>query len=166
VVVTISIDPKETPELARAKRATHLKALGKEGASWHFLVGQEREIQRIAKAVGFGYRYDPTQDQYAHPAVLTFLAPDGKVARYLYGLEYTPMDLRFAVMEASEGRVGSPADKLVLSCFHYDASIGRYGPAAMGIMRIGGAVTLLALGTFLAIYWRRERFVRRLKEAT
>src|SRR5690606_174438 len=115
------------------------------------------QIRMLAAQLGIGYAYDGEQDQYAHPAVLMFISPDGKIARYLYGLEYNTKDIKFALMEAAEGRVGSPVDKLILSCFHYDASIGEYGPFAMGIMRLGGAGMVLIVGIPLAIVWRRER---------
>ena len=117
--------------------------------------------------MGFGYRYEPEGDQYAHPAALMFLSPDGKTARYLYGLEYSAWDLRFALLESAEGRVGSVADRVILSCFHYDPSTKRYGPFAFGIMRIGGIFTVLVLGGFLLAMWRRERAKKRqLREAT
>ncbi|NJK32022.1 MAG: SCO family protein, partial [Deltaproteobacteria bacterium] len=161
-IVTVSIDPNETAELAAKKRASHLEALGlsdREGAEieWHFLVGDALQVRMLAAQLGVGYAYDPEQDQYAHPAVLMFVSPEGKVARYVYGLEYAPSDIKFALMEAAEGRVGSPVDRLILSCFHYDASIGKYGPFAMGIMRLGGGITVLIVGSFLLIFWRRER---------
>jgi protein SCO1/2 len=111
----------------------------------------------LAAQLGIGYAYDAQQDQYAHPAVLMFVSPEGKVARYLYGLEYAPNDVKFALMEAAEGRVGSPVDKLILSCFHYDATLGEYGPFAMGIMRLGGATMVLIVGIPLILVWRRER---------
>lgn len=156
-IVTVSIDPRETPELAAKKRATHLEALERGDVDWNFLTGDALQIHMLAAALGIGYAYDAEQDQYAHPSVLMFASPDGKVARYLYGLEYQASDVKFALMEAAEGRVGSPVDKLILSCFHYDASIGEYGPFAMGIMRLGGAGMVLIVGIPLAIVWRRER---------
>jgi len=160
-VVTISIDHREKPKLARKKRASYLSDLGRGAdADWSFLVGTKPMVRRIADSVGFGFRYDPEQDQYAHPAVATFLSPRGKISRYVYGLEFDQRDLKFALMEASEGKVGSTVDKLILSCFHYDASTGRYGAWAFGIMRLGGAVTMLLLGAFLVLLWRRERHRR------
>lgn len=159
-IVTVSIDPREGPELARDKRSTHLQALGVDPQSdydWNFLTGDALQVRMLAAALGIGYAYDAEQDQYAHPAVLMFASPDGKVARYLYGLEYQPTDVKFALMEAAEGRVGSPVDKLILSCFHYDASLGEYGPFAMGIMRLGGAAMVLIVGIPMAFVWRRER---------
>lgn len=160
-IVTVSIDPGEGPELAAKKRATHLESLGKGEVDWNFLTGDALQIHMLAAQLGIGYAYDAEQDQYAHPAVLMFISPEGKVARYLYGLEYQPSDVKFALMEAAEGRVGSPVDKLILSCFHYDASLGEYGPFAMGIMRLGGAGMILIVGIPLFFAWRRERLSRR-----
>lgn len=156
-IVTVSIDPREGPELAAKKRDSHLEALGVTALDWNFLTGDALQIRMLAAQLGIGYAYDAEQDQYAHPAVLMFISPEGKVARYLYGLEYQPNDVKFALMEASEGRVGSPVDKLILSCFHYDASLGEYGPFAMGIMRLGGAFMVLIVGIPLVLVWRRER---------
>jgi protein SCO1/2 len=133
---------------------------------WTFLVGSEHNVRKLAHEVGFGYRYDAERDQFAHPAVVTFLSPDGKVTRYLYGLEYSPWDLRFALLESADGRVGSVADKVILSCFHYDPATKRYGPFAYGVMRLGGGVTVLVLGGSLVVMWWRERTKRRLREAT
>lgn len=160
-IVTVSIDPREGTEVAAAKRKTHLDELGKGDIDWNFLTGDALQIHMLAAQLGIGYAYDAEQDQYAHPAVLMFVSPKGKVARYLYGLEYNPNDVKFALMEAAEGRVGSPVDKLILSCFHYDATLGRYGPFAMGIMRLGGAFMVLIVGIPLAFVWRRERRRRR-----
>jgi protein SCO1/2 len=156
-IVTISIDPRETSELAHDKRATHLEALGKGDVDWNFLVGDVLQVRMLAAQMGVGYAYDAEQDQYAHPAVLMFVSPDGKLARYVYGLTYQPSDIKFALMEAAEGRVGSTMDKLILSCFHYDASIGKYGPFAMGIMRLGGVLMIVIVGIPLVLAWRRER---------
>lgn len=163
-IVTVSIDPRETSELARDKRAAHLEALGRGEVDWNFLVGDALQVRMLAAQLGVGYAYDAEQDQYAHPAVLMFVSPEGKLARYLYGLTYTPSDLKFALMEAAEGRVGSTMDKLILSCFHYDATIGKYGPFAMGFMRLGGALMVVIVGVPLAFAWRRERHKRRLYE--
>jgi protein SCO1/2 len=159
-IVTVSIDPREDAELAANKRASHLEALGRGDVDWNFLTGDAAQVMMLAAQLGVGYAYDAEQDQYAHPAVLMFISPEGKVARYLYGLEYNPNDLKFALMEAAEGRVGSPVDKLILSCFHYDATLGEYGPFAMGIMRLGGAGMVLIVGIPLIIVWRRERRLR------
>lgn len=157
-VVTVSINPGETPELAQQKRDNYLASLGRgDDVDWNFLVADEDQVRALANQVGFGYRYDEKSQQYAHPAVLTFLAPDGTVARYVYGLEYQAQDLRFALMEASEGRLGSPVDKLILSCFHYDETVGRYSATAFGVMRLGGVASILFVGGLGFAMWRRER---------
>jgi protein SCO1/2 len=163
-IVTVSIDPREGPELAKGKRGMYLESLGRGEVDWTFLVGTEQNIRALADQVGFRYEYDAKQDQYGHALVLTFLSPEGMVARYLYGMEYSARDLKFALMEASEGRLGSPADKLILSCFHYDATLGAYGPFAMGIMRLGGLLTVLGMAVAGLVLWTKDR-ARRLKEA-
>lgn len=166
-IVTVSIDPRETADLAKSKRQSHLGELGHgDDVDWNFLVGTEQNIGKLADTVGFGFRYDPEQDQYAHVPAIFFVSPEGRVARYLYGLEYVPRDLKFALVEASEGRVGSTIDKILLSCFHYDETIGAYGPFAFGIMRIGAALAVLVLGSMLIVFWKRERTQMRTKEAT
>jgi protein SCO1/2 len=162
--VTVSIDPTDSAEVAEGKRASYLEELGRGDVDWTFLTGEEPQIRALAASVGFGYRYIEEEDQYAHAPAVFFLSPDGKVARYLYGLEYPARDLKFAIMEAAEGRVGSPVDKIILSCFHYDASLGAYGPFAFGIMRLGGSLTIVLLGAFLGIYWRRERAADRAED--
>lgn len=162
-IVTVSIDPRETPQLASDKRAAHLTMLDRElpdgsEPDWAFLTGDAINIKLLAAQLGIGYAYDKGRDQYAHPPVVVFISPDGKIARYIYGLTYdTTRDIKFGLMEAAEGRVGSPVDKIILSCFHYDATEGRYGPFALGIMRLGGGLMVLLVGTVLFFFWRRER---------
>ena len=156
-VVTVSINPLETPALARQKRQNYLSYYGRGGAgSWHFLTGRERDIRRLADTVGFHYAYDAEQKQYAHPAVLFVCTPDGRVARYLYGIEYPAKNLRLALLEASEGKIGSAIDRIVLYCYHYDPSSHRYAPVAMNIMRVGGGATVLLLGISLGLFWVRD----------
>lgn len=157
-VVTVSIDPNEDAELARTKRDSYLKALDKGNAEWHFLTGDADSIASLAETVGFRYSYDADSGQFAHPAVVSFLSPEGKVARYIYGVFYAPMDLKFALMESAAGRVGSPAEKLILSCFRYDETLGKYTPFAFGVMRLGGVVTMVALGFMGIVLWRRELY--------
>jgi protein SCO1/2 len=157
-VVTVSIDPREGVEIASGKRASHLKALGRgDQVGWDFLTGDALDIKLLAAQLGIGYAYDAEQDQYAHPAVVAFLSPGGKIVRYVYGLTYDPKDLKFGLIEASEGRVGTTVDRIILSCFHYDATIGRYGPFAFGLMRLGGVLTIIILGTSLLLLRRRDR---------
>lgn len=157
-IVTVSINPSESHELANTKRSNYLSSLGRgDDVDWNFLVAEEAQVRSLAAQVGFGYRYDEESKQYAHPAVLTFLAPDGTVARYVYGLDYQARDLRFALMEAAEGRLGSPVEKLILSCFHYDETAGRYTATAFGVMRLGGVVSMVFVGGLGLAMWRRER---------
>ncbi len=158
-VVTVSINPRETPELAAQKKDLYLRQYGRPGADagWHFLTGDEPSIERLAQAVGFHYLYDSASDQYAHATGIMVLTPEGKLARYFYGIEYEPKDLRFALMEASKNAIGSPVDKLLLLCYHYDPMTGKYGLVISNIFRAGGALTVLALGAFITVMLRRER---------
>jgi protein SCO1/2 len=157
-VVTISLDPDEQPEDAAKKRATMASVVGRgDDIDWQFLTGDHLQIEALAAALGVRYAYDAEQDQYAHPAVAMFLAPDGKIVQYIYGLTFDPDDLKLALLDAGEGKIGTPMEKLYLSCFSYDPTVGRYGPFAFGIMRIGGVLSFLALSVFLLVLWRRER---------
>jgi protein SCO1/2 len=158
-IVTISFNPADTPATAAAKKAIYLERYKREGAaaSWHFLTGDQPSIDRVTKAAGFHYVWDADTKQFAHPSGVIVLTPAGRLARYLFGIEYGPRDLRFALIEASAGRVGSPVDTLLLYCYHYDPINGRYGLAIMRVMRLAGAATVLALGTFILVMVRRER---------
>jgi protein SCO1/2 len=157
-VVTVSIDPKETAALASDKKAVYLKRYGRADASkgWHFLTGDEGSIARLADAVGFRFTYDAETDQYAHAAGIFVVTPDGRLARYFYGIDYPARDLRLALVEASEGKIGTIADRIVLFCYEYDPTTGRYGATILGAMRIGAVLTVLALGGFILRMWRRE----------
>ena len=157
-IVTVSIDPREGVELAKEKRAGHLEALER-GANvdWQFLTGDALNIRLLAAQLGVSYAYDGEQDQYAHPPVVMFLSPAGKISRYLYGLTYKPRDIKFSLMDAAEGKIGSPTEKLIFSCFHYDATLGQYGKDAMALMRYGGVATIFVVGGGLFFFWRRER---------
>jgi protein SCO1 len=156
-VVTVSIDPSEGPPLAAAKRSTFLNALGKGDVDWRFLVGVDGSEAELARAVGFEYRYDEDTKQWAHAAVLTFLSPTGVVSRYLYGLDLNARDIKFSLMESAAGRLGSPVERVVLSCFRFDASTGRYTAEAFGIMRLGGLLTIASLSIFSFVLWRKDR---------
>jgi len=158
-VVTVSFEPRETPELAAAKKQSYLKRYKRPGAErgWHFLTGEPEELARLTRAVGFRYAWDERARQYAHPAGILVLTPEGRIARYLYGVEYAPKDLRFALVEASAGRIGSLVDTVALACYQYDPMTGRYGAAIMRIVRVGGVMTLLGLGSLLFVMLRRER---------
>jgi protein SCO1/2 len=158
-VVTVSFNPAETPSLAAAKKQTYLKSYARAGADkgWHFLTGDDANIKRLVDAVGFRYRWVAEQKQFAHAAGITLLTPSGKIARYFFGVEYAPRDLRLGLVEASQERIGSPVDQLLLYCFHYDPVTGKYGAVVMNIVRLGGAMTVLVLGGALLVMWRRER---------
>lgn len=162
-VVSVSIDPSETELLASAKKANYIKVIGKPGIDkgWDFLTGPEDRSRALAEAVGFKYYFDEDQDMYAHPAVLVVLTGDGRISRYLYGIEYKERDLRLALVEASEGRIGSTLDKIILYCFHYDPDAGSYVIFAENIMRLGGAITLILLAILLISLWLKERHKRR-----
>ncbi len=156
-IVTVSINPREPASLAKAKRAAYLEELGLGPVDWRFLVASQASITALTRSVGFGYRYDPETDQYAHTATLIFLSPQGKITRYLYGISYEARDLKFAIMEAAEGKVGSTVDKILLTCFHYDSERGQYAPFAFGIMRLGAVASALVLGLLLLTLWLKER---------
>lgn len=158
-VVTVSFDPRETPELAAAKKASCLSHYGRPGAEegWHFLTGEEASIVPLARACGFRYRYDPKTDQYAHASGIMVLTPEGKLSRYFYGLGYSARDLQLGLVEASRNRIGSLADQVLLFCYRYDPTTGKYGFAIMSGVRIGGLLTLLGLGAFIVLCLRRER---------
>jgi protein SCO1/2 len=158
-IVVVSFDPRETPALAAEKKALYLERFGRPGTEggWHFLTGDEGSVKRLTSAAGFRYAWDEQTGQFAHPAGVIVTTPDGRLARYLFGLEYGPRDLRFALIEASEGRVGSAVDSLLLYCYHYDPMTGRYGLVVMRALRIAGAATVLLLGAFITVMVRRER---------
>jgi protein SCO1/2 len=159
-VVSVSIDPKDTPETATKKRAQVVDSYARAKGStkgWHFLVGDDTNIRKVTEAVGFKYNYDARQKQYAHPAAIYLLSPEGKLARYLYGIQFDPGDVRLGLLEASEGRSISTTEKLLLYCYHYDPQGKRYSLVAMNVMRLGGGVTLALVGGFLTIMWARER---------
>jgi protein SCO1 len=157
-VVTIDIDHREGPDLASAKKANHITELNKSGAEkgWHFLTGKEEQIKRVADAVGFQYKYDAPNGQYAHAAGIFTVSPEGKVMRYLYGIEYKPLDLRLALLDASKGRSLSIGDKIMTLCYRYDADAKSYVLFANKFMRGGGFLVVLALLGFLGYFWRKE----------
>jgi len=157
-VVLISIDPRETPAQAAAKKAEYLHRYKRPGAEngWHFLTGEDAEIKRTAKAAGFRYTWDEQTQQYAHPTGIIVTTTDGRNARYLFGIEYGPRDLKLALVDASEGKVGSFVDQLLLYCYHYDPMTGRYGVYVMRALRIAGVATVLMIGTFIVVMVRRE----------
>ena len=157
-VVAVSFDPEEGPDLAAAKKQTYLHSYSRSGAEEgvHFLTGRAEAIESLARSVGFRYQYLADIDEYAHGAAIVVLTPKGKVARYFYGVEYPPRDLRLALIEAAENRIGSPVDQLLLYCYRYDPSSGRYTAVVMNIIRLGGVLTVVALSAFMLVMWRRE----------
>lgn len=157
-VVTVSFDPREGPELAAEKKKQYVRSYRREGAAegWHFLTGDQQAIDRLTQAVGFRYHYDPQSDQFAHASGIVVATPDGRLARYFYGIEYSPHDLRLGLVESSAGRIGSPVDQVLLLCYHYDPLTGKYGLAIAGALRIAGTLTVLALGGFLIVMVRSE----------
>ena len=158
-VVTVSFDPRDTPKVAALKKATYLASLGRPGSEsgWHFLTGTESEVRRLADALGFRYRWVEEQKEFAHAAGLFVLTPEGKLSRTLYGIEFASKDLRLSLLEAGEGKLGSPMDKLILFCFKYDDAAHKYVMVAMNVMKLGGLLTVIALGGLLIILWSRER---------
>lgn len=159
-MLTVSIDPSETAQLAAGKKSRYLDNFGKKGIEngWRFMVGAESQSKALAEALGFKYYYDTEQQMYAHPAVVFILTEDGRISRYLYGLEYKEHDLRLALLEASRGRIGNTIDRIILYCYHYDPAAKGYVVLASNIMRLGGAATLVILAVFLGTLWVRERF--------
>jgi len=160
-VVTFSIDPTDGTPQAAAKKAALLEEYRRPtaAAGWHFLTGDAASIAALTQAIGFRYHYDEEHKQFAHASGVVVATPDGTIARYLFGIEYQPKDLRLALVEASAHQIGSIVDELLLFCFHYDATTGRYGRVAIDALRVGAVATLLALGTFIALALRRDRSV-------
>jgi protein SCO1 len=158
-VVTVSFDPRETPEIAMAKKKDHVKRYGRAGAAtgWHFLTGPAESVNALTKAVGFQYQYDPKINQFAHATAIMVLTPEGRISRYFYGVDFPPKDLRMGLVEASQGKIGNPIDKVLLYCYHYDPATGKYGAVITNILRLAGAATILILGGFLFIMFRLER---------
>ena len=158
-VVTISFDPREKPPVAAQKKALILERYRRPAAStgWHFLTGEQDSIDRVTKAAGFRFVWDHDTSQFAHPTGIIIVTPDGRPARYLFGIDYGPRDVRLALLEASAGKVGSAVDALLLYCYHYDPMNGRYGLIVMRLLRIAGAATVFTIIGFIAIMFRRER---------
>ena len=157
-VVTVSFDPKETPVLALGKKKAYLQRYKRPEAEqgWHFLTGDQASITALTKAAGFNYTWDTATQQFAHASGIVVVTPQGKVSRYFFGVDYAPRDIKFALVESSNEKIGTLADRLLLYCYHYDPSKGNYGFVAMKAIRIGGAVTLLALVGFVFVSLRRE----------
>jgi protein SCO1/2 len=162
-VVTVSFDPRETPELARAKKAAYITRAGKPriASGWHFLTGDQRAISALTRSVGFRYVWDDSAQQFAHPTGLVVLTRDGRVARYLFGIEYGPRDLRLAIVDAAAGRVSSPIQRVLLYCYHYDLATGRYSLIVMRVVQLAGLATILCLATVILVFTATDRRRRR-----
>ena len=158
-VLTVSINPREGPAIAAQRKELYIQRYGRHGAEegWHFLTGQEPSIRRLAQAVGFRYVYDAKKDEYAHAEGILLLTPEGRVSRYLYGVEFSPRDLRLGLVEAAANTIGSPVDQLLLYCYHYDPLTGKYGLIIMNVIRVAGFATVLMLGSFMVVMFRRDR---------
>jgi protein SCO1/2 len=167
-VVTVSFDPRETPEMAAAKKIDYVKRYGRAnaGAGWHFLTGQPDSINALTKAVGFQYQYDAKTNQYAHATAIMVLTPQGRISRYFYGVDFPPKDLRMGLVEASQGKIGNAVDAVLLYCYHYDPESGKYGATVANILRLAAAATILTMGSFLFVLWRLDLSVTRRKATT
>jgi protein SCO1 len=157
-VVTVSFDPRETPEMAAAKKKDYVGRYGRANAAagWHFLTGQPESINALTKAVGFQYQYDAKTNQYAHATAIMVLTPQGRISRYFYGVDFPPKDLRMGLVEASQGKIGNAVDAVLLYCYHYDPETGKYGAMVANILRLAAAATILIMGSFLFILWRMD----------
>ena len=158
-VVAISFDPRERPPLAARKKEEYVKRFGRTETSpaWHFLTGDIASIKAVTQAVGFRYKYDVHTNQYAHASAIYVVTADGHMSRYFYGIEYAPKDLRLGLIEAAQNKIGTPVDQLLLFCYHYDPSTGKYTPIAMNILRAAGGATVFALGGFIFVMLIRDR---------
>jgi len=156
-MIAISFDSRETPELAATKKQTYVKAYNRAGADagWHFLTGDDANIKRVTDAAGFHYKWDDKTNQFAHASGIMLLTPEGKLARYFYGIEYPARDVRLGLVEASENKIGSPVDTLMLYCYHYDPATGKYGAVVMNIMKVAGAITVALIVGMLLVLRKR-----------
>jgi protein SCO1/2 len=159
-IVTVSIDPGERSVLAEVKHELYTGLYGRPGGpqGWHFLTGDQAQIEALAQAVGFRYAYDSVSGQFAHPSGIMLLTPAGKLARYFYGIRYPARDLRLGLVEASQGTIGTAVDQILLYCYHYDEATGKYGLLISRVIKAAGALTVLSLGLAIAILFRRENY--------
>ncbi|NNE65842.1 MAG: SCO family protein [Pyrinomonadaceae bacterium] len=160
-VVAISFDARENDkaDLAKNKKQGYIERYGRPGTEngWHFLTGTQEEIDKVTKAVGFNYIYDEATNQFAHAGGVMIATPEGKLSRYLYGVDYAPKDLKFGIMESSQNKIGNPVDQLLLYCFHYDPSTGKYGLMIINVMRLAGVATLVGMFGMVLVFWRRNK---------
>ncbi len=161
--VTVSFDPSETPALAAEKKASYVDKYNRPGAAegWHFLTGADDQIHKLADSVGFSYRWDDKTKQWAHASGIMILTPQGLVSRYQYGIEYSKNDLRLSLVDSSANKIGSITDQMLLFCYHYDPTKGKYTFAIMNALRVAGTASVLALGLFMFVNLRRDRLVGR-----
>lgn len=166
-VVAVSFNPKEGPGLAQGKRQSTIERYKRPGTEqgWHFLTGPPESIAQLTDAVGFKYAWDETTKQYAHAAGVVVLTPQGKVSKYFFGIEYAPRDLKFGLIQAADNKIGSPVEKLLLYCYHYDPATGTYGVVAMTAVRIAGGLTILGMAAFWFVMWRRGKRAPRLTDS-
>jgi protein SCO1/2 len=162
-VVTVSFDPRETPEMAAAKKKDYVGRYRRPNAAagWHFLTGQPDAINALTKVVGFQYQHDPKSNQYAHATAIMVLTPQGRISCYFYGVDFPPKDLRMGLVEASQGKIGNAVDAVLLYCYHYNPETGKYGAMVANILRLAAAATILVMGVFLFILWRLDLSVPR-----
>ena len=162
-VVAISFDARENdkPDLAKNKKESYMARYGRPGTEkgWHLLTGTQASIEAVTKAAGFGFQWDEKSNQFAHAGGIMVVTPEGKMSRYFYGIDYSPKDVKFGVMESAENKVGNAAEKLLLYCFHYDPSTGKYGLAILSVIRLGAVATLLGMGAMGFVFWRRNKRV-------
>lgn len=160
-VVAVSFDARENdkPGLAENKKASYLQRYGRAGSEtgWRFLTGTQESIDKLTRATGFKYKWDEQTNQFAHGSAVMVATPDGKLSRYLYGIDYSPKDLKFAMMDSAESKIGNPAEQLFLYCFHYDPSTGRYGLAVLKVVRLGGVLTMLSILAMFFVFWRLNK---------
>lgn len=160
-VVAVSFDARENdkPGLAENKKASYLQRYGRGGSEtgWHFLTGTQESIDQLTRATGFKYKWDEQTNQFAHGSAVMVATPDGKLSRYLYGIDYSPKDLKFAMMDSAESKIGNPAEQLFLYCFHYDPSTGKYGLAILKVVRLGGILTMLGIAAMFFVFWRLNK---------
>ena len=157
-VVTVSIDPRDTPQDAAKAKKTYIQRYRRTGAEqgWHFLTGKKDQIDALAQTVGFRYAWDPQIQQYAHASGIMLLTPDGRVSQYYYGIEYAPRDIQLGLIEASKGKIGNVVDQVLLYCYHYDPRQGKYGAAIFNVLRLSALATVLMVGGFMVIMFRRD----------
>ena len=162
-ILTVSFNPAETTMLSAAKKAEYIKSYGRAGAAsgWHFLTGDKTSIDALTQAVGYRYVYDPDTKQFAHPSGLVLLTPHGRISRYYYGIEYYPRDIDFGIVEASQNRIGTLTDQVLLYCYRYDPMTGKYGLVIINVLRLAGILTVVALGSFVAVMIRRDVRLRK-----